>query len=28
MLAGLERVHAGGGITLDGTVTFTRTRKA
>jgi ubiquinone/menaquinone biosynthesis C-methylase UbiE len=28
MLAGLERVHASGGITLDGTVAFTRARKA
>jgi hypothetical protein len=28
MLAGLERVHASGAITLDGTVAFTRARKA
>jgi SAM-dependent methyltransferase len=28
MLAGLEQVHASGGITLDRTVAFTRVRKA
>ncbi len=28
MLTGLERVHASGGITLDGTAAFTRARKA
>jgi hypothetical protein len=28
MLAGLERVHASGAITLDGAAAFTRARKA